>query len=194
VVVGQDCLIHSAVQVREGCRLGDRVIVQNGAVVGGDGFGFARRSDGAYEKIPQVGIVVIEDDVEIGALVAIDRASMGETRVGRGTKIDNLVQVGHSVRIGRHRDRGPGGHRGQHEDRQQGDPGRPGGVAGHITVGDGAIATAQTGIPGSVEPGAVVSGYPAIDEPRVAQGQRGVRQAARDAAPPSRAGTAAGRS
>jgi UDP-3-O-[3-hydroxymyristoyl] glucosamine N-acyltransferase len=164
VTVGQDCLIHSGVQVREGCRLGDRVIVQNGAVIGGDGFGFARRTDGAYEKVPQVGIVVIEDDVEIGALVAIDRASMGETRVGRGTKIDNLVQVGHSVRIGS--DTVIAGQVGIAGSTKIGSKvilaGQVG-VAGHITVGDGATATAQTGIPNSVDPGAVVSGYPAID-------------------------------
>jgi UDP-3-O-[3-hydroxymyristoyl] glucosamine N-acyltransferase len=164
VVIGEDCLIHSAAQVREGCRLGDRVVVQNGAVIGGDGFGFARRSDGAYEKIPQVGIVVIEDDVEIGALVAIDRASMGETRVGRGTKIDNLVQVGHSVRIGA--DTVIAGQVGIAGSARIGDrvtlAGQVG-VAGHLTVGDGVIATAQTGIPTSVEPGAIVSGYPAID-------------------------------
>jgi UDP-3-O-[3-hydroxymyristoyl] glucosamine N-acyltransferase len=164
VAIGQDCVIHSAVQVREGCRLGDRVVVQNGAVIGGDGFGFARRSDGAYEKIPQVGIVVIEDDVEIGALVAIDRASMGETRVGRGTKIDNLVQVGHSVRIGA--DTVIAGQVGIAGSTRIGSKvilaGQVG-VAGHLTVGDGAVATAQTGIPSSIEPGAVVSGYPAID-------------------------------
>ena len=164
VTVGRDCLLHSAVQVREGCRLGDRVTVQNGAVIGGDGFGFARRRDGAYEKIPQVGIVVIEDDVEIGALSAIDRASMGETRVGRGTKIDNLVQVGHSVRIGE--DTVVAGQVGIAGSTKIGSKvilaGQVG-VAGHLEVGDGVTATAQTGIPASVEPGAIVSGYPAIE-------------------------------
>jgi UDP-3-O-[3-hydroxymyristoyl] glucosamine N-acyltransferase len=100
VEIGDDCVLHSGVHVREACRLGHRVVVQNGAVIGGDGFGFARDQDGRYEKIPQVGIVVVEDDVEIGALAAIDRAALKETRIGRGTKIDNLVQVGHSVRIG----------------------------------------------------------------------------------------------
>jgi len=163
-VIGEDCLIHSAAQVREGCRLGDRVVVQNGAVIGGDGFGFARRSDGVYEKIPQVGIVVIEDDVEIGALVAIDRASMGETRVGRGTKIDNLVQVGHSVRIGADTViAGQVGIAGSTRIGSKVTLAGQVGVAGHLTVGDGVIATAQTGIPASVEPGAIVSGYPAID-------------------------------
>jgi UDP-3-O-[3-hydroxymyristoyl] glucosamine N-acyltransferase len=164
VAIGDDCVLQSAVQVREGCRLGDRVVVQNGAVIGGDGFGFARRSDGAYEKIPQVGIVVIEDDVEIGALVAIDRASMGETRVGRGTKIDNLVQVGHSVRIGADTViAGQVGIAGSTKIGSKVTLAGQVGVAGHLTVGDGAIATAQTGIPASIEPGAVVSGYPAID-------------------------------
>ena len=100
VLVGEDCVIHSGVQVRERCRLGSRVVVQNGAVIGGDGFGFARDREGRYHKFPQVGIVVVEDDVEIGALTAIDRAALGETRIGRGTKLDNLVQVGHSVTIG----------------------------------------------------------------------------------------------
>jgi UDP-3-O-[3-hydroxymyristoyl] glucosamine N-acyltransferase len=164
VEIGADCLIHSGVHVREGTRLGQRVVVQNGAVIGGDGFGFARDQDGRYEKIPQVGIVVIEDDVEIGSLVAIDRAAMKETRIGRGTKIDNLVQIGHSVTVG-------------HDTVLAGQVGIAGsthigdnvtlagqvGVAGHITVGDRVIATAQTGIPSSVDAGQIVSGYPAID-------------------------------
>ena len=164
VEIGEDSVLHSGVHVREGCRLGRRVIVQNGAVIGGDGFGFARDQDGRYEKIPQVGIVVIEDDVEIGALVAIDRASMKETRIGRGTKIDNLVQIGHSVTVGR--DTVLAGQVGIAGSTRIGDrvtlAGQVG-VAGHIHVGDGVVATAQTGIPSSVEAGAVVSGYPAID-------------------------------
>jgi UDP-3-O-[3-hydroxymyristoyl] glucosamine N-acyltransferase len=95
--VGEDCLLHSGVQVREGCRLGNRVIVQNSAVIGADGFGFAKDAEGRYHKILQVGIVVIEDDVEIGALTAIDRAALGETRIGPGPP-GNLVQIGHSVK------------------------------------------------------------------------------------------------
>ena len=162
--VGEDCVLHSGVHVREGCRLGRRVVVQNGAVIGGDGFGFARDDEGRYEKIPQVGIVVVEDDVEIGALVAIDRASMKETRIGRGTKIDNLVQIGHSVTVGR--DTVLAGQVGIAGSTRIGDgvtlAGQVG-VAGHITVGDRVVATAQTGIPSSVDEGAMVSGYPAID-------------------------------
>jgi UDP-3-O-[3-hydroxymyristoyl] glucosamine N-acyltransferase len=164
VVIGRDCLVHSGVQVRERCRLGDRVILQNGAVIGADGFGFARDDEGRYHKIPQRGIVVIEDDVEVGALCAIDRAALGETRVGRGTKIDNLVQVGHSVTIGR--DTVLAGQVGIAGSTRVGDrvtlAGQVG-VAGHLSIGDGVVATAQTGIPSSVEAGTVVSGYPAID-------------------------------
>ena len=162
--VGEDCVLHSGVQVREGCRLGNRVVVQNGAVVGGDGFGFARDRDGRYHKFPQVGVVVIEDDVEIGALTAIDRAALGETRIGRGTKLDNLVQIGHSVTIGEDTVlAGQVGIAGSSRIGSRVTLAGQVGVAGHLTIGDGAIATAQTGIPSSVDAGAVVSGYPAIE-------------------------------
>ena len=164
VVVGEDCVIHSGVQVRERCRLGSRVVVQNGAVIGADGFGFARDRDGRYHKFPQVGIVVVEDDVEIGALTAVDRAALGETRIGRGTKLDNLVQIGHSVTVGE--DTVIAGQTGIAGSAHVGNrvtlAGQVG-VAGHITIGDGVIATAQTGIPGSLEKGSIVSGSPAIE-------------------------------
>ena len=124
--VGEDCVLHSGVHVREACRLGDRVIVQNGAVIGGDGFGFARGPEGRYEKIPQVGIVVVEDDVEIGSNVAIDRAALKETRIGRGTKIDNLVQIGHSVVTAATPSSRARGHRGQHPRGRGGHAGRTG--------------------------------------------------------------------
>jgi UDP-3-O-[3-hydroxymyristoyl] glucosamine N-acyltransferase len=164
VEVGEDCVLHSGVQVRERCRLGNRVVVQNGAVIGGDGFGFARDEGGRYQKIPQVGIVVIEDDVEIGALSAVDRAALGETHIGRGTKLDNLVQVGHSVAIGEDSVlAGQVGIAGSARIGSRVTLAGQVGVAGHLTVGDGVVATAQTGIPGSVEPGTVVSGYPAIE-------------------------------
>jgi len=150
--------------VRERCRLGHRVVVQNGAIVGGDGFGFARDGQGRYHKFPQVGIVVVEDDVEIGALTAIDRAALGETRVGRGTKLDNLVQVGHSVTIGEDTVlAGQAGIAGSTRVGSRVTLAGQVGVAGHLTIGDDVIATAQTGIPGSLEKGAVVSGYPAIE-------------------------------
>jgi UDP-3-O-[3-hydroxymyristoyl] glucosamine N-acyltransferase len=164
VTVGDDCVLHAHVSVREGTILGHRVIVQNGAVIGSDGFGFAPRPDGSYEKIPQVSHVVIEDDVEIGANTAVDRPALGETRVRAGTKIDNLVQVAHGVTIGRHTvlsaQVGVAG------SSRIGDhvilAGQVG-VADHLTVGDRVRATAQTGIAGSVDADAFVSGTPAID-------------------------------
>ena len=161
--VGEDCVIHAQVSIRERVRLGNRVVVQDGAVIGSDGFGFARQPNGAHYKIPQVGGVVIEDDVEIGANTAIDRPAVGETRIGAGVKIDNLVQVAHGVRIGRNSllaaQAGVAGSSVLEEDVTL--AGQVG-VAGHITIGRGTVATAQTGIPNSVEPGSFISGYPAI--------------------------------
>jgi UDP-3-O-[3-hydroxymyristoyl] glucosamine N-acyltransferase len=163
-VIGEDCLLHAGVQVRERCRLGDRVVVQNGAVIGADGFGFVRDREGRHQKIPQVGVAVIEDDVEIGALTAVDRASLGETRIGRGSKLDNLVQVGHSVTIGADSilcaQVGVAG-----SSRLGSNVTLAGqvGVADHATIGDGVIATAQAGIHSVVEPRAIVSGTPAVE-------------------------------
>ena len=164
VKIGDNFFAHAHAVVREFCRIGDNVVLQNGVVVGGDGFGFAKEDNGHWRKIVQSGPTIIEDDVEIQANACIDRASVGETRISRGAKIDNLVQVGHGSKVG--------------EDSllcaQSGlagstDVGRnvilagQVGVAGHCKIGDGAIATAQSGIPNDVAAGAVVSGYPAID-------------------------------
>ncbi len=162
--IGADCLLHAGAQVRERCRLGDRVILQNGAVVGADGFGFARDENGRYQKIPQVGIVVIEDDVEIGALSAVDRASLHETRIGRGVKIDNLVQVGHSVTIGENTViAGQVGIAGSTKIGKGVTLAGQVGVGGHITVGDGVIATGKAGLPADVEAGMIVSGNPPME-------------------------------
>ncbi|MEW5983433.1 MAG: UDP-3-O-(3-hydroxymyristoyl)glucosamine N-acyltransferase [Acidobacteriota bacterium] len=162
--IGDDCVIHAHASVRERCELGSRVIIQNGAVIGGDGFGYAPRPDGTYQKIPQVAAVVIEDDVEVGANATIDRPAVGETRIQAGTKIDNLVQVAHGVRIGRHvmlaAQVGIAG------STTIGDSvvlGGQVGVAGHLHLGEGTRATAQSGIPNSVPDHSFVSGYPAID-------------------------------
>jgi UDP-3-O-[3-hydroxymyristoyl] glucosamine N-acyltransferase len=162
--IGDDFFAHSHAIVREGCRIGDRVILQNGAVIGGDGFGFARNDDGAWHKIPQSGPVVIGDDVEVQSNACIDRASVGETRIGIGSKIDNLVQVGHGSTVGDHTllcaQVGLAG------STQVGNnvilAGQVG-VAGHCHIGDGVVATAQSGIPNDVPAGRMVSGYPAID-------------------------------
>jgi UDP-3-O-[3-hydroxymyristoyl] glucosamine N-acyltransferase len=137
--------------------------LQDGAVIGSDGFGFARRPDGTHEKIPQIGGLTIEDDVEIGANTTIDRPAVGETRIGAGTKIDNLVQIAHGVSVGRNvLLAAQVGVAGSVTIEEGVTLAGQVGVAGHITLGRGVIATAQTGIPNSVEPGAFISGYPAI--------------------------------
>ena len=164
VRAGNNLLAHAHAIVREHCQLGDNVVLQNSAIVGADGFGFARRSDGSWHKIVQSGPAVLEDNVEVQALACVDRASIGETRIRTGVKIDNLVQVGHGSTVG-------------NDTLLCAQVGLAGstiigkgvilagqvGVAGHCTVGDGAMATAQSGIPGDVGPGKIVSGYPAID-------------------------------
>ena len=161
--IGADCLIHSGVSIRERVRLGDRVVVQDGAVIGSDGFGFAKRPDGTHQKIPQVGGVVVEDDVEIGANATIDRPAVGETRIGAGTKIDNLVQIAHGVTIGRNALLAAQvGVAGSTTIEDAVTLAGQVGVSGHITIGKGTVATAQSGIPNSVEPGSFISGYPAI--------------------------------
>jgi UDP-3-O-[3-hydroxymyristoyl] glucosamine N-acyltransferase len=161
--IGDDCVIHARVSIRERVRIGHRVVLQDGAVIGSDGFGFARRPDGTHEKIPQIGGLTIEDDVEIGANTTIDRPAVGETRIGAGTKIDNLVQIAHGVSVGRNvLLAAQVGVAGSVTIEEGVTLAGQVGVAGHITLGRGVIATAQTGIPNSVEPGAFISGYPAI--------------------------------
>lgn len=163
VRIGDDCIIHSHVSIREDTQIGDRVILQDGCRIGSDGYGFAKDENGRHLKIPQVGRVVIEDDVEIGANCCVDRATFAETRIGRGTKLDNLVQVGHNVKIG--------------EDSllvaQVGIAGttRIGnqvtlagqvGVSGHISIGDGATIGGKSGVTRDVPPQEVYVGFPAI--------------------------------
>jgi UDP-3-O-[3-hydroxymyristoyl] glucosamine N-acyltransferase len=164
IVIGRDSVIHANCSIREYCSLGQRVILQNGVCIGSDGFGFAKQSDGRWYKIVQSGRVVIEDDVEIGANTTIDRAAMGETRIRRGAKIDNLVQIGHACIVGEDSllcaQVGLAGS--TYVGRRVVLAGQVG-VAGHLTIGDDAVATAQTGIPNSVPAGQTVSGYPAID-------------------------------
>jgi UDP-3-O-[3-hydroxymyristoyl] glucosamine N-acyltransferase len=161
--IGDDCLLHAGVSIRERVVIGHRCVIQDGAVIGSDGYGFARDTDGSHYKIPQVGGVVIEDDVEIGANTTIDRPAVGETRIGRGAKIDNLVQIAHGVTVGpRALLAAQVGIAGSTTLEESVTLAGQVGVAGHLTIGKGVIATAQTGIPNSVEPGSLVSGYPAI--------------------------------
>jgi UDP-3-O-[3-hydroxymyristoyl] glucosamine N-acyltransferase len=163
VEIGDDCVLQPRVSIRDRVRVGSRVIVQDGAVIGSDGFGFARRPDGSHHKIPQIGSVVVEDDVEIGANTTIDRPAVGETRIGAGTKIDNLVQIAHGVAIGRNvLLAAQVGIAGSSTLEDSVTLAGQVGVAGHLIIGKGAVATAQTGIPNSVDSGAFVSGYPAI--------------------------------
>jgi UDP-3-O-[3-hydroxymyristoyl] glucosamine N-acyltransferase len=186
--IGDHFFAHAHAVVRENCIVGNHVLLQNGVVMGADGFGFAKTLEGRWHKIPQPAGVVIEDDVEVQANSCIDRASVGETRIGRGVKIDNLVQVGHGARVG--------------EDAlvcaQVGLAGSTEignrviltgqvGVVGHVKVGDNAIVTPQSGVANDIPPGALVSGAPAVDHkawlkysailPRLPEIARAVRKA-----------------
>lgn len=162
--IGHRFFAHSHAVVRENVRIGDDVTLQNGVVVGSDGFGFARREDGSYFKIVQPGKVVIEDNVEVQANSCIDRASVGETRLRRGVKVDNLVQIGHGCDIGENTLLcGQVGLAGSTRVGRNVVLAGQVGAAGHLTIGDNAIASSQSGIPHDVEPGRVVSGYPAMD-------------------------------
>ncbi len=181
--IGDDFTAHSHSAMREFCRIGNRVILQNGVVVGGDGFGFAKRSDGTHYKIVQSGVVVIEDDVEIQSLTSVDRASMGETRVRRGAKIDSLVQIGHSCVVG--------------EDNiicsQTGLAGSSVleknvllagqvGVSGHLTIHEGATVYAQSGIGGDVKAALARLRFARIRCLGMAARDHGVPETARDSA------------
>jgi UDP-3-O-[3-hydroxymyristoyl] glucosamine N-acyltransferase len=162
--IGDDFLAHSHTVVRENCTIGNRVTLQNGVVVGADGFGFAKLADNSWHKILQQAPVIIEDDVEIQANSCIDRATVGETRIRRGAKIDGLVLVGHACDVGE--DAILCGQVGLAGSTRVGNravlAGRVG-SAGHLEIGDGAVITSQSGVPADVPEGAVYSGYPAIE-------------------------------
>ncbi len=164
VRIGDDFLAHSQAVVREFCEIGDRVILQNGAIIGSDGYGFARRDDGSHYKIVQAGKVVIEDDVEIQAHTCIDRAAVGETRIKRGSKIDNLVQIGHAVVVGENAiicsQTGIAG------STTLGDncilAGQVG-IINHLHIGNNVLITAQTGVGHDIADGRKISGSPELD-------------------------------
>jgi UDP-3-O-[3-hydroxymyristoyl] glucosamine N-acyltransferase len=164
VTVGDDSVIHSGVALREGTEVGRRVVVHNNAVVGSDGFGYAKDEEGRWLKIPQTGRVVLEDDVEVGAGAAIDRASVGETRIRRGAKIDNLVQVGHSCTVGEDTllcaQVGLAGS--SHVGSRVILAGQVG-VAGHLHIGDDVVITAKSATSHDVPAGKMLSGIPAFD-------------------------------
>ncbi len=161
--IGDDFFAHAHAVVREFCSIGNRVILQNGVIIGGDGFGFAKQKDGTWYKMQQSGPAILEDDVEVQANSCVDRATIGETRVARGAKLDDLVLVGHASRVGP-------------DTMLCGQVGLAGstkigsncifagqvGTAGHLTVGDGTVITAQSGIPNDVPAHSLYSGYPAV--------------------------------
>ena len=164
VHAGHRLLAHAHAVIREHCRIGDDVVLQNGAVIGADGFGFAKQADGSWYKIVQSGPAVLEDAVEVQANACIDRASIGETRIRRGGKVDNLVQVGHGSTVGENTLLcAQVGLAGSTTVGRSVILAGQVGVAGHCVLGDGVVATAQSGIPNDVPAGAMVSGYPAID-------------------------------
>lgn len=162
--IGDDFFAHAHAVVREFCRIGHRAILQNGVIIGADGLGFAKQQDGTWYKMRQSGPAVLEDDVEVQANACVDRATVGETRVGHGTKLDDLVVVGHASRIGAN-------------SMLCGQVGLAGstkvgtgcilagqvGTAGHLTIGDGAVLTAKSGVPSDVPARTMFSGYPAVE-------------------------------
>lgn len=162
--IGDDFLAHAHAIVREGCHIGNRVILQNGVVIGGDGFGFAKQADGRWYKIQQAGIAVLGDDVEVQANSCVDRATVGETRLDRGTKLDDLVLVGHGGSVGEDTLLcGQVGLAGTTSVGKNCILGGQVGCSGHLVIGDGAMITPQSGVPSDVPPGALYSGSPVVE-------------------------------
>lgn len=164
VRLGKDCVIHSHVSVRENSCIGNNVIVHNGAVIGSDGFGYLQEEHGGHRKIPQTGRVIIQDDVEIGANTTIDRASLDETIIGKGTKIDNLVQIAHNVKIG---DNcilmSQAGIAGSSRLGKNVIVSGQAGIADHLNIGDHVILAAKTGVTNDIPPHSIAAGYPHLD-------------------------------
>lgn len=164
VQIGDNFFAHARATVRENCRIGNNVLLQNGVVIGADGFGFAKTPEGHWHKIPQPAPVIIEDDVEVQANSCIDRASVGETRIGRGVKVDNLVQVGHGTNVGEDALLcAQVGLAGSTEIGKRAILTGQVGVVGHCKVGENAIVTPQSGVAADIPAGALVSGSPAVD-------------------------------
>jgi UDP-3-O-[3-hydroxymyristoyl] glucosamine N-acyltransferase len=178
VTIGENCLIYPNVTIREDCILGDRVILQPGAVIGGDGFGFAPKKDGTFQKIPQRGIVVIEDDVEIQANSCIDRATMGETRIKRGTKIDNMVQIAHNVVVGENTViAAQSGIAGSTKVGKNVMIAGNVGIIGHLTIADRVSIAGQSGIAKSItKEGQTYFGIPAKEMSRALRIEGAIRQ------------------
>lgn len=164
VTIGKNCVIHPGVKIYHQCVLGNHVIIHAGTVIGGDGFGFAPQADGSLQKVPQIGNVIIEDEVEIGANTTIDRATIGSTIIRKGAKLDNLIQIAHNVEVGnRTVIAAQTGVSGSTKIGKGVMIGGQAGIVGHIQLGDGSKVNAQSGVSKSIEPGKAVTGSPAYD-------------------------------
>lgn len=164
VTIGENTILHPGVKIYHDCIIGNNVIIHAGTVIGSDGFGFAPQKDGSFQKVPQIGNVIIEDNVEIGANATIDRATIGSTVIKAGAKLDNLIQVAHNVEIGNSTVvAAQAGISGSTKVGKGVMIGGQAGVVGHISIGDGAKINAQSGVSKSVEPGKAVTGSPAHD-------------------------------
>jgi UDP-3-O-[3-hydroxymyristoyl] glucosamine N-acyltransferase len=165
VVINEDSKIFAGVKIYDGCSLGSRVVVHSGTVIGGDGFGFAPQKDGTYKKVPQIGNVIIEDDVEIGANTTIDRATMGSTCIRKGVKLDNLIQIAHNVEVGENTViAAQSGISGSTKVGRNCIIGGQVGIVGHIHLADGTRINAQSGLSKSITtPNTVLTGSPAFD-------------------------------
>jgi len=164
VVLGEDCVLYPGVKIYQGCRIGDRCILHANVVIGSDGFGFAPTPDGSYKKIPQTGTVTLEDDVEIGANTVVDRATMGSTVIGKGVKLDNLIQIAHNVTVGANTVMAAqSGIAGSSHVGAQCQIGGQVGISGHLTIADGTQIAAQAGVLGDIREKSVVMGSPAFE-------------------------------
>jgi UDP-3-O-[3-hydroxymyristoyl] glucosamine N-acyltransferase len=167
VTIGDDCLFYPGVKIYQGCVIGHSCTLHGGVVIGSDGFGFAPQDDKNYRKVPQVGNVILEDRVEVGSNTTIDRATLGSTIIRRGVKLDNLIQVAHNVEIGENTViAAQTGISGSTRIGKNCMIGGQVGFVGHLTIGDNAKIGARSGVEGSVKPGAVIFGAPAIDAPK----------------------------
>lgn len=177
VQIGENTVIHPGVKIYHGCKVGNNVIIHSGTVVGSDGFGFAPQADGSFKKVPQIGNVVIEDDVEIGSNTTIDRATIGSTLIKKGVKLDNLIQIAHNVEIGNSTViAAQTGVSGSTKIGKGVMIGGQAGIVGHIHLGDGSKVNAQSGVSKSIEPGKAVTGSPAYDYTAALRSQAAARK------------------
>jgi UDP-3-O-[3-hydroxymyristoyl] glucosamine N-acyltransferase len=164
VRVGENCILHPGVKIYHDCVIGNNVVIHAGTIIGSDGFGFAPQADGSFKKVPQIGNVVIEDFVEIGANSTIDRATIGSTLIKAGAKLDNLIQIAHNVEIGNSTViAAQAGVSGSTKIGKGVMIGGQAGIVGHIQIGDGVKINAQSGVSKSLDPGKAVTGSPAYD-------------------------------